>query len=203
MRFLHASYKNYRMYSCIPLDKQFLRRRAFNCNRLIYRRCCGFIAFKGTLKVLILIDEWIVCVLCYESVSLVVMSICMDICFFFLFFWLCREPRKVVLHRGSTGLGFNIVGGEDGEGIFISFILAGGPADLCGELRKGDRLVSVSISVATQTLPCYIEDKLLIRRISNSIHQTYWAQCWTVCRPLSYRLPCWCKNDCLFLRWME
>ncbi|XP_057712528.1 discs large homolog 1-like protein isoform X8 [Corythoichthys intestinalis] len=56
----------------------------------------------------------------------------------------CREPRKVVLHRGTTGLGFNIVGGEDGEGIFISFILAGGPADLCGELRKGDRLVCVN-----------------------------------------------------------
>ncbi|XP_061695418.1 discs large homolog 1-like protein isoform X2 [Syngnathoides biaculeatus] len=55
-----------------------------------------------------------------------------------------RDPRKVVLHRGATGLGFNIVGGEDGEGIFISFILAGGPADLCGELRKGDRLVSVN-----------------------------------------------------------
>ncbi|XP_048844424.1 discs large homolog 1-like protein isoform X17 [Brienomyrus brachyistius] len=57
---------------------------------------------------------------------------------------LTREPRKVVLHRGTTGLGFNIVGGEDGEGIFISFILAGGPADLCGELRKGDRIVSVN-----------------------------------------------------------
>uniref|UniRef100_A0A7N6B7B9 Disks large homolog 1 n=1 Tax=Anabas testudineus TaxID=64144 RepID=A0A7N6B7B9_ANATE len=55
-----------------------------------------------------------------------------------------REPRRVVLQRGSTGLGFNIVGGEDGEGIFISFILAGGPADLCGELRKGDRLLSVN-----------------------------------------------------------
>ncbi|XP_035380112.1 disks large homolog 1 isoform X1 [Electrophorus electricus] len=55
-----------------------------------------------------------------------------------------REPRRVVLQRGSTGLGFNIVGGEDGEGIFISFILAGGPADLCGELRKGDRIVSVN-----------------------------------------------------------
>ncbi|XP_027002650.1 disks large homolog 1 isoform X8 [Tachysurus fulvidraco] len=55
-----------------------------------------------------------------------------------------REPRKVMLHRGSTGLGFNIVGGEDGEGIFISFILAGGPADLCGELRKGDRIISVN-----------------------------------------------------------
>uniref|UniRef100_A0A671RUY8 Disks large homolog 1 n=1 Tax=Sinocyclocheilus anshuiensis TaxID=1608454 RepID=A0A671RUY8_9TELE len=56
----------------------------------------------------------------------------------------CKEPRKIVLHRGTTGLGFNIVGGEDGEGIFISFILAGGPADLCGELRKGDRIISVN-----------------------------------------------------------
>ncbi|XP_062854131.1 disks large homolog 1 isoform X2 [Trichomycterus rosablanca] len=55
-----------------------------------------------------------------------------------------REPRKVVLHRGSTGLGFNIVGGEDGEGIFISFILAGGPADLCGDLKRGDRIMSVN-----------------------------------------------------------
>ncbi|XP_067370099.1 discs large homolog 1-like protein isoform X9 [Channa argus] len=55
-----------------------------------------------------------------------------------------REPRRVGLQRGSTGLGFNIVGGEDGEGIFISFILAGGPADLCGELRKGDRILSVN-----------------------------------------------------------
>ncbi|XP_048397794.1 disks large homolog 1-like isoform X12 [Stegostoma tigrinum] len=63
-----------------------------------------------------------------------------------------REPRKVVLHRGSTGLGFNIVGGEDGEGIFISFILAGGPADLSGELRKGDRIISVNgIDLRTAT----------------------------------------------------
>uniref|UniRef100_A0A8C2GIJ1 Disks large homolog 1 n=1 Tax=Cyprinus carpio TaxID=7962 RepID=A0A8C2GIJ1_CYPCA len=68
---------------------------------------------------------------------------CQKLTYVFIFS-LCREPRKVVLHRGSTGLGFNIVGGEDGEGIFISFILAGGPADLCGELRKGDRLVSVN-----------------------------------------------------------
>ncbi|XP_073531138.1 disks large homolog 1 isoform X22 [Phyllobates terribilis] len=57
---------------------------------------------------------------------------------------LTREPRKIILFRGATGLGFNIVGGEDGEGIFISFILAGGPADLSGELRKGDRIMSVN-----------------------------------------------------------
>ncbi|XP_019904186.1 disks large homolog 4 isoform X6 [Esox lucius] len=55
-----------------------------------------------------------------------------------------RDPRRVLIHRGSTGLGFNIVGGEDGEGIFISFILAGGPADLSGELRKGDQILSVN-----------------------------------------------------------
>ncbi|XP_041075839.1 disks large homolog 3 isoform X4 [Polyodon spathula] len=55
-----------------------------------------------------------------------------------------REPRKILLHKGSTGLGFNIVGGEDGEGIFVSFILAGGPADLSGELRRGDRILSVN-----------------------------------------------------------
>uniref|UniRef100_F6Y1K0 Discs large MAGUK scaffold protein 3 n=1 Tax=Callithrix jacchus TaxID=9483 RepID=F6Y1K0_CALJA len=44
-----------------------------------------------------------------------------------------REPRKIILHKGSTG-----------EGIFVSFILAGGPADLSGELRRGDRILSVN-----------------------------------------------------------
>uniref|UniRef100_A0A3B5LB32 PDZ domain-containing protein n=1 Tax=Xiphophorus couchianus TaxID=32473 RepID=A0A3B5LB32_9TELE len=48
------------------------------------------------------------------------------------------------INYGSTGLGFNIVGGEDGEGIFVSFILLGGPADLSGELRRGDEILSVS-----------------------------------------------------------
>ncbi|KAH6937883.1 hypothetical protein HPB50_004723 [Hyalomma asiaticum] len=55
-----------------------------------------------------------------------------------------KEPRKVVLAKGPTGLGFNIVGGEDGEGIFISFILAGAPADASGELRRGDQILSVN-----------------------------------------------------------
>ncbi|XP_042149766.1 disks large 1 tumor suppressor protein isoform X6 [Ixodes scapularis] len=55
-----------------------------------------------------------------------------------------RDPRKVVLSKGPTGLGFNIVGGEDGEGIFISFILAGAPADASGELRRGDQILSVN-----------------------------------------------------------
>jgi len=56
----------------------------------------------------------------------------------------CREVRTLVLSKGNTGLGFNIVGGEDGEGIFVSFILAGGPADLSGELRRGDQILSVN-----------------------------------------------------------
>ena len=50
----------------------------------------------------------------------------------------------MVLNKGQAGLGFNIVGGEDGEGIFISFILAGGVADLSGELRRGDQILAVS-----------------------------------------------------------
>lgn len=54
-----------------------------------------------------------------------------------------RAPRLVILRKGSGGLGFNIVGGEDGQGIFVSFILAGGSADLSGELKTGDQLLSV------------------------------------------------------------
>ncbi|KAJ8385283.1 hypothetical protein AAFF_G00190720 [Aldrovandia affinis] len=54
------------------------------------------------------------------------------------------SPARSCLHKGATGLGFNIVGGEDGEGIFVSFILAGGPADLSGELRRGDQILSVN-----------------------------------------------------------
>ena len=54
-----------------------------------------------------------------------------------------REPRDVALSKGHQGLGFNIVGGEDGEGIFISFILAGGAADRSGQLKRGDQILSV------------------------------------------------------------
>ncbi|KAL5242934.1 hypothetical protein ACI65C_010344 [Semiaphis heraclei] len=55
-----------------------------------------------------------------------------------------NDIRTVVLHKGSGGLGFNIVGGEDGEGIFISFILAGGPADQTGQLKRGDTILKVN-----------------------------------------------------------
>lgn len=63
-----------------------------------------------------------------------------------------REPRWVTLKRGQSGLGFNIVGGEDAEGIFISFILAGSPADICGELRRGDQILAVNdVDISTAT----------------------------------------------------
>ncbi|XP_031337701.1 disks large 1 tumor suppressor protein isoform X4 [Photinus pyralis] len=55
-----------------------------------------------------------------------------------------RDVRTIILQKGNQGLGFNIVGGEDGEGIFVSFILAGGAADVSGELRRGDQILSVN-----------------------------------------------------------
>merc|ERR1740123_1907731 len=55
-----------------------------------------------------------------------------------------REPREVTLTKQQGGLGFNIVGGEDGEGIFVSFILAGSPADTCQWLRRGDQILTVN-----------------------------------------------------------
>ncbi|XP_076348228.1 disks large homolog 1-like isoform X2 [Tachypleus tridentatus] len=55
-----------------------------------------------------------------------------------------REPRKVSLNKVSTGLGFNIVGGEKDEGVFVSCILTGGAADLSGELKQGDQILSVN-----------------------------------------------------------
>jgi len=55
-----------------------------------------------------------------------------------------REAREVCLTKQGGGLGFNIVGGEDGEGIFISFILAGSPADTCKWLRRGDQILKVN-----------------------------------------------------------
>nr|ALH43430.1 discs-large [Spodoptera littoralis] len=55
-----------------------------------------------------------------------------------------EESRVVDLEKGPQGLGFNIVGGEDGHGIYVSFLLAGGPAERSGQLRRGDRLLAVN-----------------------------------------------------------
>lgn len=61
-----------------------------------------------------------------------------------LWFASIREPRTITIQKGAQGLGFNIVGGEDGQGIYVSFILAGGPADVGAELKRGDQLLSVN-----------------------------------------------------------
>ena len=54
--------------------------------------------------------------------------------------------REVILtRRHGEGLGFNIVGGDDGEaGIFISHVVPGGVADINGELRVADRILQVN-----------------------------------------------------------
>uniref|UniRef100_A0A0K0E448 Discs large homolog 1-like protein n=1 Tax=Strongyloides stercoralis TaxID=6248 RepID=A0A0K0E448_STRER len=71
------------------------------------------------------------------------------------------QPRSLTLIKNNQGLGFNIVGGEDGEPIFISYVLPGGVADQSGgHIQKGDVLLEVngislehsSHSEAAQTL---------------------------------------------------
>uniref|UniRef100_A0AC34FM81 PDZ domain-containing protein n=1 Tax=Panagrolaimus sp. ES5 TaxID=591445 RepID=A0AC34FM81_9BILA len=54
------------------------------------------------------------------------------------------QPRVVTLRKGDGGLGFNIVGGEDGEPVYVSHVLPGGVADLSGNVRKGDVLLQVN-----------------------------------------------------------
>jgi len=54
------------------------------------------------------------------------------------------DPRIVHLRKGDAGLGFNIVGGEDVEPIYISHVLPGGVSDLSGNVHKGDVLLRVN-----------------------------------------------------------
>lgn len=55
-----------------------------------------------------------------------------------------KAQRKVILHRSSKGLGFNIVGDIDGGGIFISYIVPEGPAGRSNRLHCGDQIISVN-----------------------------------------------------------
>lgn len=57
---------------------------------------------------------------------------------------LTRLPRTVVLQRSNRGLGFNIVGGQEGGGTFISYIVPGGVAERSGKLHCGDQVLSVN-----------------------------------------------------------
>ena len=49
--------------------------------------------------------------------------------------------------EGVKSLGVNIVGGESGQGIFISFIMSGGVADQNNELKRGDKILEVRKAV--------------------------------------------------------
>ena len=77
---------------------------------------------------------------------------------------------QVTLQKSAAGLGFNIVGGEDGEGIFVSFILSGGPADISGQVRRGDKILSVNgvdLSRATHE-----EAAVALKNAGNVVHLT-------------------------------
>ncbi|KAF6724145.1 Synaptojanin-2-binding protein [Oryzias melastigma] len=58
--------------------------------------------------------------------------------------------ESIILERGPTGLGFNIVGGLDQQyvqndtGIYVSKIKEGGAAALDGRLQEGDRILSIN-----------------------------------------------------------
>lgn len=55
------------------------------------------------------------------------------------------KMRKVTFERPEgTGLGFNIIGGEENFGIFVSFVTAGGIADKSGLVRVGDQILEVN-----------------------------------------------------------
>jgi len=55
-----------------------------------------------------------------------------------------RLEKVATIRRSDEGLGFNIIGGEDKEGIFISYVAPGSPADQNGILEPGDRILSVN-----------------------------------------------------------
>ena len=56
------------------------------------------------------------------------------------------KMRKVTFERPEgTGLGFNIIGGEENFGIFVSFVTAGGIADKSGLVRVGDQILEVRL----------------------------------------------------------
>ena len=77
------------------------------------------------------------------------------------------------MQKSAAGLGFNIVGGEDGEGIFVSFILSGGPADISGQVRRGDKIISVNgvdLSRATHE-----EAAVALKQAGQGVHLTFSA----------------------------
>ncbi|EDV29598.1 uncharacterized protein TRIADDRAFT_63520 [Trichoplax adhaerens] len=54
------------------------------------------------------------------------------------------QSRRITLNRRPSGLGFNIVGGDNAQGIYVSFISYGGPAEEDGRLQPGDKILQVN-----------------------------------------------------------
>lgn len=101
--------------------------------------------------------------------------------------WCCREARTITIPKGQQGLGFNIVGGEDGQGIYVSFILAGGPADLGGELKRGDRLLSVNnVDLRNATHEEAAQALKVLPNKSNKNYTTIY-----ICHLIEFR---WCRE---------
>ena len=66
--------------------------------------------------------------------------------------------RKVTFERPEgTGLGFNIIGGEENFGIFVSFVTAGGIADKSGLVRVGDQILEVRLNDAMHCHNLFLE----------------------------------------------
>lgn len=90
--------------------------------------------------------------------------------YFFLFHFGLGNIASSLPVLGRAGFGFNIIGAEGGEGIFISYILAGGPADCGGQMRRGDKILCVSgidLSQATHE-----EAAVALKNAGNSITLT-------------------------------
>merc|ERR1711916_28332 len=53
--------------------------------------------------------------------------------------------KTVIITKGDSGLGFNILGGSDrGSAIFVSHIVPKGAADGDGMLKKGDMFIAIN-----------------------------------------------------------
>ncbi|CAI2357114.1 unnamed protein product [Caenorhabditis sp. 36 PRJEB53466] len=80
------------------------------------------------------------------------------------------DNRSVQLYKGQNGLGFNIVGGEDNEPIYISFVLPGGVADLSGNVKTGDVLLEVNgVDLRNAT---HKEAAEALRNVGNPVYLT-------------------------------
>ncbi|XP_014238798.1 disks large 1 tumor suppressor protein-like [Trichogramma pretiosum] len=55
-----------------------------------------------------------------------------------------NKNNEIYLKRNVHGFGFNIIGGENNEGIFVSSILKDGPAWTDGKLKVGDQIIIVN-----------------------------------------------------------